>query len=216
MKDLKPIRGRHYIESLVAEGEHECQDFKFLISDARKIARSISAFANHKGGHLLIGVKDNGTLAGVRNEEDIFVVEQAAHRYCVPSQAVTFTAFAIHPGVTVIRATVAPAHIRPVMVQESATEQKAYVRVADSNVAAHPLMVRMWQYNSAGNNFSFSDTESDVLAYIAGRTDGTDPRETSLALHISQNTAEDIIVRLAAMELLEFRHTGAGFRIFSK
>lgn len=216
MKDLKPIRGRHYIESLVAEGEHERQDFKFLISDARKIARSISAFANHKGGHLLIGVKDNGTLAGVRNEEDIFVVEQAAHRYCVPSQSVTFTAFAIHPGVTVIRATVAPAHVRPVMVQESPTEQKAYVRVADSNVAAHPLMVRMWQYNSAGNNFSFSDTESDVLAYIAGRTDGTDPRETSLALHISQNTAEDIIVRLAAMELLEFRHTGSGFRIFSK
>ena len=200
----------------MAEGEHERQDFKFLISDARKIARSISAFANHKGGHLLIGVKDNGTLAGVRNEEDIFVVEQAAHRYCVPSQAVTFTAFAIQPGITVIRASVAPARIKPVMVQESPTEQKAYIRVADSNVAAHPLMIRVWQFDSEGSSISFSDTESAVLSYIAGCSGGTDARQTSLALHISLEAAEDIIVRLAALELLEFRHIGSCFLIFAK
>lgn len=44
MKDLAAIKGRHYIHSLIEEGEHERQDFKFAISDARKIARSISAF----------------------------------------------------------------------------------------------------------------------------------------------------------------------------
>ena len=38
-----------YIKQLVEEGEHEHQDFKFEISDARKIARSISAFANTGG-----------------------------------------------------------------------------------------------------------------------------------------------------------------------
>ena len=80
MKDLNPLKGKYYIEELVAQGEHQQQDFKFLISDARKIARSISAFANRDGGRLLIGVKDNGTIAGVRNEEDIYVVEQAAAR----------------------------------------------------------------------------------------------------------------------------------------
>lgn len=78
MKDLKGIKGKYYIARLIEEGEHEHQDFKFAISDARKIARSISAFANNSGGRLLVGVKDNGVVAGVRNEEDIFVVEQAA------------------------------------------------------------------------------------------------------------------------------------------
>ena len=81
MKDLRPVRGRYYIRELISQGEHEEQDFKFAISDARKIARSVSAFANNRGGRLLVGVKDNGTIAGVRSEEDIFVVEQAARMY---------------------------------------------------------------------------------------------------------------------------------------
>ena len=56
---MKPKKN-HYIQDLILEGEHEHQDFKYQITDARKIARSISAFANNSGGHLLIGVKDNG------------------------------------------------------------------------------------------------------------------------------------------------------------
>lgn len=78
MKDIKAIRGKFYIHNLIEEGEHEHQDFKFAISDAAKIAHSISAFANNDGGRLLIGVKDNGNISGVRSEEDVFVVEQAA------------------------------------------------------------------------------------------------------------------------------------------
>ena len=101
MKDLPVIRGRRkLIAELISQGEHLQQDFKYVISDARKIARTISAFANAAGGHLLIGVKDNGTIAGVRNEEDIFVVEQAAERYCRPPQHVEFAAYSIDTGIT--------------------------------------------------------------------------------------------------------------------
>ena len=78
MKDIPSQRGAALLRRWIAEAEHSRQDFKFMISDARKIARSISAFANREGGRLLIGVKDNGSIAGVRNEEDIYVVEQAA------------------------------------------------------------------------------------------------------------------------------------------
>ena len=60
------------------------QDFKFEISDARKIARSISAFANTEGGRLLVGVKDNGKIAGIRSEEEIYMIEAAASMYCQP------------------------------------------------------------------------------------------------------------------------------------
>ena len=59
-----------YLHAWIAQGEHQQQDFKFEISDARKIARSLSAFANTNGGRLLVGVKDNGRLAGIRSEED--------------------------------------------------------------------------------------------------------------------------------------------------
>lgn len=103
MKDLKGIKGKYYIARLIEEGEHEHQDFKFAISDARKIARSISAFANRDGGRLLVGVKDNGVVAGVRNEEDIFVIEQAAEMYCRPPQEIRVTAFKAEEEKTVLR-----------------------------------------------------------------------------------------------------------------
>ena len=69
---------------MIAEGEHQQQDFKFEISDARKIAKTLSAFANTDGGRLLIGVKDNGKIAGVRSEEEKYMIEAAAQLYCIP------------------------------------------------------------------------------------------------------------------------------------
>ena len=74
-------KSRNYIQNLILEGEHEHQDFKYQISDARKIARSISAFANNSGGRLLVGVKDNGNIAGVSSDEEIYMIEQAAQMY---------------------------------------------------------------------------------------------------------------------------------------
>ena len=108
MKDLKAIRGNVLLRQMIAEGEHVKQDFKFAISDARKIARSLSAFANNQGGRLLIGVKDNGVVAGVRNEEDVYVVEEAASLYCRPAQHIDFAAFRYDERAVVIRASVAP------------------------------------------------------------------------------------------------------------
>ena len=56
---MKTLTDAQYIHALIAEGEHQQQDFKFEISDARKIAKTLSAFSNTDGGRLLIGVKDN-------------------------------------------------------------------------------------------------------------------------------------------------------------
>lgn len=55
---MKPFTDTDYIHALIAEGEHLQQDFKFEISDARKIAKTLSAFANTRGGKLLIDDKD--------------------------------------------------------------------------------------------------------------------------------------------------------------
>ena len=99
MKDIKAIKGRFYIQRLIDEGEHSMQDFKFAITDAPKIARSISAFANAEGGRLLVGVKDKReNIAGIRSEEDAYVVEQAAQMCCVPPQQVRIDAFNVGRG----------------------------------------------------------------------------------------------------------------------
>ena len=215
MKDLQAIRGAKLLRQWIAQGEHQTQDFKFVISDACKIARSLSAFANRDGGRLLIGVKDNGIIAGVRNEEDIYVVEQAAERYCYPSQQVTFNAYRIDGPIHVIVATIKAADSRPVYAIESDGSRRAYYRVADENIAAHPLLVRAWERksNTAGRAIALSGIHTDMLGYIGRHESITDTRRIALDLHISTAATEQAIVDLAALELIQFTYTNGHFGI---
>lgn len=213
MKDLKAIRGKHLIPRLIEEGEHVNQDFKFQISDARKIARSISAFANNTGGRLLIGVKDNGNIAGVRNEEDIYMIEQAAQLYCRPAQHVDFTAYQVD-GAIVVKADIAPANRRPVLAQESDKSWNAYYRVADENILAPTIMVKAWrrQANAKSSIISFSDAESALLRLL-DQQDSTTIDNYIHSTHISQTSAEDIIINLYSIGIIDFTYTTSGFKI---
>lgn len=205
------------MQRLIEEGEHEHQDFKFAISDARKIARSVSAFANNDGGSLLIGVKDNGAIAGVRNDEDIYVVEQAAQMYCEPSVDVRFEAFRTDPGVVVIRATVGASDLRPVRVREADGSLRAYYRVADENIAAHPLMVRAWQMQADTSEHPALTLDGEATAILDAidRAGGTplQVNDIAIAARLSERTTADVIVRLAAVGVLTFRYNGHAFGI---
>ena len=214
MKDIKAIKGKFYIQQLIEEGEHEHQDFKFSISDARKIARSVSAIANNDGGRLLIGVKDNGNIAGVRNEEDIYVVEQAAQMYCRPAQNVEFTAFKTEGGAIVIRAEIAKATHRPVQAQEPDGSWRTYYRVKDENIAAPDLMVRAWRKKESqkGALLSFSEAESALINHLEENEMVTIEEFMKIA-RISRHTAEEIIIKLYAVDVIDFTYTGSTFKI---
>lgn len=216
MKDLKGIKGKFYIASLIEEGEHEHQDFKFAISDARKIARSISAFANNDGGRLLVGVKDNGVIAGVRNEEDIYVIEQAAEMYCRPAQQTHVTAFKTEGDKIVLRIEIDRAERRPVVVLEADGSRRAYYRVKDENIAAPDLMVRAWIASAEADGciLSLSEAEQRLIAMMA---DGpTAFEDFMLAARVSRATAEDMVIRLHSMNLLDFHYDGHTFRLIGK
>ena len=50
------------LEKMISRGEGVQLDFKQSITNQKKIARTLAAFANNNGGKLLIGVKDNGFI----------------------------------------------------------------------------------------------------------------------------------------------------------
>lgn len=208
MKDIKARRGAFYLRRVVAEGEHERQDFKYLISDAAKIARSISAFANHSGGCLLIGVKDNGTIAGVRNEEDVYVVEQAAQLYCHPSQPVEFTAFTAEDGAMVIRAEIRPHTGRSVMARHADGSWHAYFRVADENILAPDLMVKAWERKNRAEDsvVCLTAAQRRLLSSLeATGEEGASLAELMKEARMSESAASDTVTALYAMGVADFR-----------
>lgn len=213
MKDIPVARGRSLIASWVAEGEHDHQDFKFLISDARKIARSVSAFSNAGGGRLLIGVKDNGVIAGVRNEEDIFVIEQAATLYCVPQVDIDFKAYRVDHEKVVIVATIPQAPQRPVRCKDLDGKLRAYYRVADENIAAHRLMVRVW--TSSRPLHIKLDSTTDTLMNIlrdAG-SEGISTNDLPPLLGLSARRTDNLIVNLTRAGIVQFKYTAPQFMV---
>lgn len=215
MKDLKAIRGKFYLARVIAEGEHEQQDFKFAISDARKIARSLSAFANHSGGRLLVGVKDNGSIAGVRNEEDIYVIEQAAQMYCRPPQDLRFTAITAEDGAIVIRAEIDASPTRPVQALDTDGHWKSYYRVADENILASPLMVRAWRRKSSDRPaaIALGPAEEAVVHCISNSDTPVDIDRIMYHSGLSRRRTEGILVELYSMGIIDFTFFNRRFLI---
>lgn len=157
-----------YIHDLIQQGEHQQQDFKFEISDARKIARSLSAFSNTEGGRLLVGVKDNGKIAGVRSEEEIYMIEAAARIYCKPQVDFRVKDYRTD-GKTVLEITVPEGCQKPYYARDTDNRYKAFIRIKDENILASPVHIRMWQLTQApkGTFIRYSEHEQSLLDYLS-------------------------------------------------
>jgi hypothetical protein len=82
--NFRTIDMDNYLKKLIKEGENQQLDFKYCVSDSRKIARTLSAFANSNGGKILIGVRDNGRIAGIKSDEEYYMVDTVAQLFCRP------------------------------------------------------------------------------------------------------------------------------------
>lgn len=216
MKNLRPIRGRYYIAGLIAEGEHERQDFKYAITDACKIARSLSAFANNAGGRLLVGVKDNGVIAGVRTEEDVYVLEQAAEMYCRPALPLKVTPFLCDGGAVVIRAEVERSPRRPVKARDEDGRWRAYYRVNDENILAPSLMVRGWVKAGSGTGelLALDGWHRKVMETVAERGPVA-VDDVCAKVRCPRREAERALVSLLALSVVKLEYIDGRFMLVS-
>ena len=153
-----------YIHTLIAQGEHQQQDFKFEISDARKIARTLSAFANTDGGRLLIGVKDNGKISGIKSEEEIYMIDAAAQIYCTPKVDYEMTTHLVE-GKQVLVVDVKESASKPIYAKDEDDRPMAYIRIDDETILATPVHLCIWRQNcgNQGEFLRFSDHEQNLL-----------------------------------------------------
>lgn len=140
----------HPLDTLIAQGEHAQQDFKYFLSDARKIARSLAAFANTQGGRLLVGVKDNGRVVGLKHkEEEAYVVEAAAQVFCHPAveyQTRTWN----YEGKTVLEVQIPKSDKAPHTAPDEKGQYVCYLRKADQNKVATELEHRVLSLTHSG------------------------------------------------------------------
>ena len=197
----------HHITKLIEEGEHQQLDFKFEIADAHKIAHTLVAFANTDGGRLLIGVKDNGALAGVRSEEEYFMVEAAAKKFCKPPVDFTVKEWNLNKK-TILEIIIPKSTVRPHFAQQKEGNWIAYHRIKDKNFIVNRILMRVWKKENTprGVYLKFTDSEKFILDYLENNSSITLSKFMRQA-GISRNKAESTIVKFMLLKILEMNFT---------
>lgn len=200
-----------YIRDLISGGESQQLDFKYCVSDSRKIARTLAAFSNTDGGRILIGVRDNGSIAGIKTDEEIYMVDTAAHLYCRPE--ITYTIRQHSSGKkTILEVDVSRGTRRPYQVKDENGRWITCFRHNDQNLAANRVLLQVWrkEEKSSGVLVKFGKTENILLEYLKEKGAITLSKFRKLA-RIPAYRAESILANLIVMKVILVNISEKGF-----
>jgi len=202
---------KSYIEILIEQGEHQTQDFKFEISDSKKIARTLSAFSNTNGGRLLIGVKDNGVPAGIRSYEEIHMLEAAAQMYCKPEVPLKYTEWQIE-GKKILEVEIAQNNEALVSATDKNGDLKVFVRINDENILANGIFIMNWEQKKNGRSVDIQYAETEK-AFIYNITKHQPINFSQLRKKLNINPAKlnQLILDFMMIDIIKLQITEKGY-----
>ena len=198
---------------MIAEGEHQRQDFKYCINDSRKIARSMVAFANTDGGRLLLGIRDNGSVAGVRSDEEYYMAEAAAKLYSRPPISFNTQQW-LAEGKTVLEINIQKSKEIPHFAQIEEGKWLVYIRKDDQDIVAPGILLKVWEQQKSpqGVHLRFSDGEKRLLEVLYANQP-LSLNQLSHQAKFQRWNAEKILVKLIVTGVvgMEIGQTGTRF-----
>ena len=186
---------------LIEEGEGYEVEFKRKVSTPEKIARAMIAFANTRGGHILFGVDDDGSIVGVESEKsEVDLIRQAGALFCVPEidPEIDIVAF---DGLDVIVAYVQESTEKPhtfVGDGNGNDETRVFIRVGDKTMMASKEVVRILRDerpDAPPMRIEFGENEKRLFGYLDEHERIT-TQEFSRLVNISERRAARILVSL--------------------
>ncbi|MDE5799800.1 MAG: hypothetical protein K2H74_02105, partial [Paramuribaculum sp.] len=114
----------------------------------------------------------------------------------------------------VVSAEVAPSPEKGVMCIEADGSRQAYFRIHNENIAVTPLMLDCWRarYNPSSTPSGAADAEREVLARLEANGPML-PERLAAGVRQSADTLRRALLRLYAMELIEFTFVNRKFHL---
>jgi predicted HTH transcriptional regulator len=196
------------LRKLILEGEGVSLDFKKKITSFEKIARTMVAFANNAGGKLLVGVSDDGTISGVKSEEEEkYMLTQAAHLYCKPALEPKFEEISIEEKIVLV-ADIPKSEMKPHYALGEDKKWWVYIRVNDKSVLASKIVVDVLkrENDEQGVLLEYSSREKALLEYL-NENERITSREYSDLLNLSRRNTQRILVSLVLSGVIRMHTT---------
>lgn len=202
------------IKRLVARGEGRHLEFKRRVPAPERLAKEVVAFANSGGGHLLLGVDDDGTIVGVKDsEEEEFSLRQALGMNCRPKVTWSTERIRVSGKREVILVTVPDSPRKPHFIVTNVEDGSgpAYVRVEDMSLEASPESVSLMQSEGRGDgvHFEFGEKELLLMRYLEQYGRVTVDRFAQIA-NLEPTTAGKLLVTLTRAGVLDQHREARG------
>jgi predicted HTH transcriptional regulator len=197
---------KYQLQQLVAQGEGLQLEFKRKANHPDKIVKEVVAFANTKGGKLLIGVDDDKSIVGLKYaNEDEFVLKQAIDKHCKPAVQYTIERVLVAPNRIVLVFDIQAHTQKPVFVIYNFERQTgvAYIRVADQSLQASREMRQILQGIAEERTiaFTYSAKEQVLLRYLAQHPQ-IDVQTYAQIAQLSMKEAAMVLVDLTIAKVL--------------
>jgi predicted HTH transcriptional regulator len=198
---------------LISEGESTILEFKRKATTPEKLAKEISAFANTKGGWLLIGVDDDRKIVGVESEKSaIDIIETACSFFIDPP---------VTPDIEIIN--ISRKEIVVVYIQQGLNKpyrhiseskennkviKRAYIRIGEQSVMASREMARLLKYQNPDSEplkISIGEQEKRLFVYL-GNNPHITVSEFANLVNISRRRAERSLISLVRAGVLQIHN----------
>src|SRR5476651_1346117 len=185
------------IKKLIFEGEGVTLDFKKTITSCEKIAKTMVSFANNEGGRLLIGVGDDGTILGVKSDdEERYMITKAAHLHAKPALEPVFEEVYFDNKLVLV-VEIPESNLKPHYSLAEDGKWWVYVRVKDKSVLASKIVVDVLKRSAdkEGVLIEYSEKERSLLEYLE-KSDRITIKECCELLKIGRKRARRLLVDL--------------------
>ena len=166
------------------------------------------AYSNNKGGKLLIGIYDDGTIKGVKSEEEEkFMIMKAATEYISPTIEPVFEEVYVDDKLVLV-----------VEIKESTTKPHyalaedgkwwVYVRVRDKSVLASKIVVDVLKRaaDDKGVLIEYSTKEKALLEYL-DKMERINVKEYCDLLKLTRRNAQRILVNMVLSGVIRIHTT---------
>ena len=196
---------------LIENGENGSVEFKRKFSSHKKIAREIIAFANTKGGKIILGVDDNKSVIGVESEKaELELINDTAQFYCEPP--INYSSEIIHiykKDVIIIEIPESKTKPHCIVENDKPALKKVYIRLKDKSVLASNETIKILKKSNPDSppmTINLGDKEKYLLNYLSYH-DKITLNTLKELLNLSGRRASRILINLARAELI--RHNSS-------
>lgn len=199
--DLREVR------RLVFEGESTRVEFKRKVKFPEKIIREIVAFANTEGGHLFIGVDDDGSIPGVKfAEEEDYLMQKSIAELCRPGVRFDSEIIPLNDTYSVIHYHIYESEKKPhyAFLKKQHRYGKAFVRINDRSVQASNEIRRILKQKNLADSFPFEYGEKErMLLNFLGKNERITLKQFKELTDLPYRKASDILVSLAVSNVIK-------------